>query len=303
MAVATATSTVQSVAWVEAEKGYKLGLRDGKLVCQNPSGKPLASVPKWLREGEQGEALIALSEWLDDHRTECLHTVERWMLRSLVIPHSVLVEVWVDPDWQVALANLVIAPADAAGQIDLEKTGLLRDIDARRGLGVIDLDGETQWIQSAALAIPHPILISDLDELRELASDLQINQRIDQLYRTVFAPTADQAALKSVNDFAGGQFEQLNFALSHCRRLGYPVRGGYATCRVWENNKLVEARYYLGGEYPEGEAWTGPLVFVDENENALKIESVGAVTFSEGMLMASAIYAKRKVQADAEEQA
>lgn len=302
MAVVTATAKPDSVAWVEAEKGYQLGLRDGKLVCQNPSGKPLASVPKWLRDSEQGETLLALAEWLQDHATECLHTVERWMLRSLVIPHSVLVEVWVDPDWRAALENLVIAPADAAGQVDLEKTGLLRDIDARRGLGVIDLDGETQWIRSPALAIPHPILIADLDELRELASDLQIAQRIDQLYRSVFAPTAEQRPLKAVNDFADGQFEQLNFALSHCRRLGYPVRGGYATCRVWENNTLVEARYYLGGEYPEGEAWTGPLVFVDEQENTLKIASVGAVTFSEGMLMATAIYAKRKVQAAAEEQ-
>src|SRR5690606_27304811 len=75
MAVVTATAKPDSVAWVEAEKGYQLGLRDGKLVCQNPSGKPLASVPKWLRDSEQGEALLALAEWLQDHATECLHTV------------------------------------------------------------------------------------------------------------------------------------------------------------------------------------------------------------------------------------
>lgn len=44
MAVATAISKADSVAWVAAEKGYKLGLHNGKLMCQNPSGKPLIPI-------------------------------------------------------------------------------------------------------------------------------------------------------------------------------------------------------------------------------------------------------------------
>jgi hypothetical protein len=291
------------VAWLPAERDYQIGLQDGKLVCQNPTGKTLASLPKWLKESEVAESLRALSEWLDEHRSECLHTIERWMLRSLSIPREVLHEIWPDPDWRSGLENLVVAPVDAKGEPDFEHTGLLRDVDAKRGFGVIDLDGETQWHKSPALMVPHPILIADLAELRELAGDLSITQTIDQLYRPVNQPTPEQQSLKSINDYSGGMFEQLNFALSHCRRLGYPVRGGYATCRVWENNTLIEARYYVGDEYPEAETYTGQLVFVDASEKAVKISDLGAVTFSEGVRMASAIYAKRKVEESTEETA
>lgn len=289
------------IAWVPGERDYKIGLCSGKLVCQNPKGQTLASLPKWLKESDAAESLLALAEWLDEHRSECLHTVERWMLRSLLIPRDVLQEVWPDANWRECLENLVIAPVDAHGQPDFESTGLLREVESKRGLGVIDLDGETQWHKSAAVMVPHPILIADLAELRELASDLSIKQTVDQLYRPVNQPTEGQKNLKSVNDYADGVFEQLNFALSHCRRLGYPVRGGYATCRIWENDTMTEARYYVGDEYPEAETYTGQLVFVDAGERAVKIGDLGAVTFSEGVRMAAAIYAKRKVEKSTEE--
>ncbi len=293
----------EDVAWLPGDRDYQIGLRDGKLVCRNPKGKTLASLPKWLKESETAESLRALTEWLDDHRNECLHRIERWMLRSLPLPRLVLQEIWPDPDWRSSLENLVVVPVDANGKPDFEQSGLLRDVDAKRGFGVIDLDGETQWHKSPAVMVPHPILIADLAELRELASDLSIAQRIDQLYRPVNLPTPEQRNLKSINDYSGGMFEQLNFALSHCRRLGYPVRGGYATCRIWENETMTEARYYVGDEYPESETYTGQLVFVDGSERAVKIADLGAVTFSEGVRMASAIYAKRKVDESAEETA
>ncbi len=289
-----------SVAWMAAEKDYAVGLHEGKLVCRNPKGKMLASVPKWLKESEQAETLKALAEWLADHGLECRHTVERWMLGSLVIPREVLTEVWADSAWRRTLCDLVVAPASATGVADLEKTGLLREVDAKRGLGVIDLDGETQWHKSAGFLVPHPILIADLDELRELAGDLNVRQVVDQLYRPVAEPTEAQVDLKQIPDFAGGEFEQLNFALSLCRRLGYPVRGGYATCRIFEDGQTVQARYFVGDEYPESQTWTGPLVFVDESERAIKIGDLGKVAFSEGVRMAAAIYAKRKVENDTE---
>ncbi|TWU01631.1 hypothetical protein Pla100_13660 [Neorhodopirellula pilleata] len=289
-------------AWLPGERGYEIGLRKGKLVCRNPQGKTLASLPKWLKESEIAESLRALAEWLDDHQAECRHTIERWMLRSLSVPREVVNEIWADPDWRSSLENLVVAPVDAKGKPNFEKTGLLKQVDAQRGLGVVDLDGETRWHKSPAMTVPHPILIADLEELRELASDLSITQTIDQLYRPVHQPTKDQAELKSINDYTEGMFEQLNFALSLCRRLGYPVRGGYATCRVWENDVMIEARYYVGDEYPEAETYTGPLVFVDANDKAVKIADLGPVTFSEGVRMASAIYAKRKVEESASEE-
>jgi len=289
------------IAWVPGKRDYNIGLRSGKLVCQNPAGKTLVSLPKWLKESEAAESLRALAEWLDEHRSECLHTVERWMLRSLPIPREVLFEVWPDSDWRDCLENLVVAPVDTQGQPDFENTGLLRDVESKRGFGVVDLDGETQWHKSTAVMVPHPILIADLAELRELAGDLSITQTVDQLYRPVNRATEEQQSLKSINDYSGGVFEQLNFALSHCRRLGYPVRGGYATCRIWENDTMTEARYYVGDEYPDSEAYTGQLVFVDAGERAVKISELGAVTFSEGVRMAAAIYAKRKVEDSSEE--
>lgn len=284
------------IAWVPGERDYKIGLRSGKVVCQNPKGQTLASLPKWLKESESAESLRALAEWLDEHRSECMHAVERWMLRSLPIPRDVLQEVWPDADWRECLENLVVAPVNAQGEPDFENAGLLRAVESKRGVGVIDLDGETQWHKSTGMMVLHPILIADLTELRELASDLAITQIIDQLYRPINQPTAAQQNLKSIDDYAGGVFEQLNFALSQCRRLGYPVRGGYATCRIWERNTMTEARYYVGDEYPEAETYTGQLVFVDAGQQAVKISELGAVTFSEGVRMAAAIYAKRKVE-------
>ncbi len=291
----------EHVAWLPAPRDYAVGLQEGKLVCRNPKGKLLTAVPAWLKDEEVADRLLALSQWLEEHRLECRHTVERWMLRSLVVPRELAAEVWADPDWRDLLQNLVVVPADARGKADFAAAGLLRDIDAKSRLGIVDRDGESQWLKAPAFAVPHPILIPDLKELRELASDLGVQQTIDQLYRPVYGPTAEQKKLKAIGDFAGGMFEQLNFALGLCRRLGYPVRGGYATCRIWEGESVLEGRYYIGDEYPEAETWTGELIFVDTEQQPVRIGEVGPVTFSEGMQMAAAIYAKRKVEKSEEE--
>ncbi len=284
------------IPWLDADKGYALGVEGGKLVCRNPAGKRLASVPKELKESELAEQLTALCEWLADHRTECVRRVEMWMLRSLPVPCDVVRAVWPDADWREALRNLVITPADAHGKADPEKTGLLREVDPKRGVGVVDRDGETRWIAASQIRIPHPILIDGLDELREIAADMQFSQAIEQLFRPVFAATAEQKERSQISDFSGGKFEQLNFVSSLCRRLGYPVRGGYACARIWENGKLLEARYWIGADYPEGETYTGELIFVDAEQKPQRIADVGRVTFSEGVHMASQIYAKRKVE-------
>jgi len=124
-----------------------------------------------LKESEAAESLRALAEWLDEHRSDWLHTVERWMLRSLPIPREVLLEVWPDSDWRDCLENFVVAPVDAQGKFDFENTGLLRDVESKRGFGVVDLDGETQWHESAAVMVPHPILIADLSGGNSIRSD------------------------------------------------------------------------------------------------------------------------------------
>jgi len=293
----TAEKEVESkVSWIDASGGHKLGLEAGKIVCQNPKGKRLASVPPALKEDPITDQLQALCSWLDEHCLECLHTTERWMLRSLTIPQAIIMEVWPDADWRDVLVNTVICPCTENGKMNLEACGLLKDIDATKGLGIVDVDGESKWLRNEFVAIPHPILIQDLEDVRELAVDLGIQQKLEQLYRPTFAPRADQLDLKSVRDFESGVFDQLMFAMGACRKLGYPVRGGYATCKVWEGELPLEARYYIGSESPDSPTETGELIFVDSRQIAVPIRDVGRVTFSEGVRMASSIYAKRKVE-------
>lgn len=282
--------------WLEADKEYALGIEAGKLVCRNPAGKKLSSVPKELKESELAEQLTALCEWLADHRTECLRRAEMWMLRSLPVPCDVVRAVWPDPDWSEMLRNLIVIPADAQGKANATQTGLLRDVDPKKGIGVVDRDGETQWIAAAQILIPHPILIDGLDELREIAADMGFSQAIEQIFRPIFAASDEQKEMSRITDFSNGKFEQLNFASSLCRRLGFPVRGGYACSKIWENAKPVEARYWIGDEYPEAETYTGELIFVDSDQTPQKIANVGRVTLSEGVRMAAQIFAKRKVE-------
>jgi hypothetical protein len=287
---------VEAIPWLPADKEYALGIEAGKLVCRNPAGKKLASVPKELKESALAEQLTALCEWLADHRTECLRRIELSMLRSLLVPCEVVRAVWPDPDWADMLRNLVVIPLDAHGKANSTQTGLLRDIDAKKGLGVVDRDGETQWLTAGQILIPHPILIDGLVELREIAADMGFTQAIEQIYRPTFAATPEQKELVLITDFSGGKFEQLNFAGGQCRRLGYPVRGGYACSKIWENARPIEARYWIGDDAPEAETYTGELIFVDSEQQPEKIASVGRVAFSEGVRMASQIFAKRKVE-------
>jgi hypothetical protein len=284
------------ISWLDADKQYALGIEEGKLVCRNPAGKRLASVPKELKESELGEQLTALCEWLADHRTECLRRVETWMLRSLPVPCDVVRAVWPDPDWSEILRNLVVTPTDESGKANAAQTGLLRDVDPKKGIGVVDRDGETQWIAAAQILIPHPILIDGLNDLREIASDMGFSQSLEQIFRTIFSVPPDQQDASRITDYSNGKFEQLNFAGSLCRRLGYPVRGGYACCKVWENARPIEARYWIGDESPESETYTGELIFVDSDQKPIKLANVGHVAYSEGGRMASQIYAKRKVE-------
>lgn len=297
-----AAAVDDSFPWLEADKGYALGILKGKLVARNPQGKKLASVPKALKDSDLAEQLLAACEWLATHRTECLRQIETWMLRSLPIPREVLESVWPDPDWRDLLQNLVVVSADAKGDTQADKTGLLRDIDAKKGVGVVDRDGETQWLKSSQIMIPHPILIDGVEDLWEISSDMDFTQSVEQLFRPVFSATNEQKKTERITEFSNGKFDQLNFVASLCRRLGYPVRGGYACNKVWENGTPMEARYWVGEGDPEYETLTDDLIFVDEEQTPQSIADVGLVTFSEGMRMASQIYAKRKVEEDEKEE-
>lgn len=291
--------------WVDAGGGYSLALVDGKLRAKNSKGKTLKSVPAKVKKTGAADELLTLRDWLKDHERQCVETIEQHLLRSLPLPLKVLAAVWADPAWRAPLVDAVVAKVDAKGLLDPEETGFLRDIDAKKGAGLVNLDGETVWVKAKQLALPHPILLEDLDDFRELASELGIEQRIPQLFRETFEkPPGAKGAEKNaarVTEFSGGKFEQLNYALGKCRTLGYRVRGGFACCAVWENGAVAEARYWIGSDYPEAETYTGDLVWVDKKERGLTSADVGPVAYSEGVLMASAIYAARKIEDEEEE--
>jgi Domain of unknown function (DUF4132) len=289
------TAPGDGISWLPADKDYALALVDGKVVGRNPKGAKLASVPPWLKESELAQQLTSLRDWLDEHEKQCVASIEVWMLRSLPVPRDVLAAVWPDSAWQSVLTNAVVC-AVTKGEISQSEAGFLRHVDEKKGVGVVDLDGETQWLKVDAIAIPHPILLKELNDFRQLTMELGIQQSLDQLFRQTWTPTKDQRDSSSVNDFSGGKFEQLHHALGLCRRLGYRVSGGYACSPVWENGTQVEARYWIGSDNPEGETWTADLIFTDSKEHTIPIKDVGPVAFSEGMRMAAAIYAKRVIE-------
>ncbi|MGE0711512.1 MAG: DUF4132 domain-containing protein [Planctomycetota bacterium] len=284
--------------WVEAEGGYALALEACALVCRNKDGKRLAQVPPKLKKGEVAGQLLELRAWLQQHAQECVERVERWMLRSLPAPREVLEALWPDPAWRKALENAVVTPAGAA-----EGGGFFKGVDPARGVGVVNLDGETEWLAAREVALPHPILLAELGDYRELAAELGLEQGISQLFRETFAsgPEQDRDA-HAVHDFAGGEFDELRFAVGRARGRGFRISGGYALCPVWEQGRLLEARYWVGmGEGMES-TWTGELLWADEEEASVPLGQVGPVAYSEGVRMASAIYAGRKTEKEQEEE-
>jgi hypothetical protein len=288
--------------WVDAVGGYALALQGAKLVCRNAKGARLASVPSAVKDGEVAEQLRGLVDWLAAHERECAAAVETWMLRSLPVPRGVLDAAWADTAWRSALENAVVAPVGEDGRWDVDSAGFLRGADPDRGLGLVTLDGETVWSKAPLAAIPHPILLADLADFRELATELGLSQGVPQLFRETW-PKAPEllASTTSLDAYSGARFEQLAHALGRARSLGYRVRGGWATCPVWEAGRLVEARYWIGAEYPEAEAFTGELSWVDAEERALRVAQVGPVAFSEGNRMASLIHAGRAIAKEGEE--
>lgn len=293
--VAVPAPAVAGDGWLAVDGGYAVTLRDGKVVCRNPKGKELVSVPPKVAESPQAEQLDALSDWLDEHRRDCLAAADGWMLRSLPLPAAVVAAVWPDPAWRAALENTVVRAADALGKPDAKQVGFLRGADPQRGIGLVTLDGETRWVKAEAVVLPHPVLLADRDEWRELASELNLRQGVQQLLREVHERGGERAGATAVTRFANGEFEMLSHVSGRCKQLGYPVRGGYATCTVLEGASEVRASYWIGADDPMSPTSTGDLTWSDADERQLPISEVGPVAFSEGMRMAAALYAKRKV--------
>jgi hypothetical protein len=302
MAAKTTGADEADVSWVETGTDYQLALKGSRLIARNAKGKVLSSVPKQVKDSEAAENLRALRDWLKRHEDECRAKVEEWMLGSLPVATRALAAVWEDPAWRSALNDAVISPLDDDGRPTRGVVGFLKAADGERGLGVVDLDGETAWFDADAMVIPHPVVLDDLDELRAFGMELGIEQGVTQLMREVHRRPDDvdrNGDGTRLSDFANGEFKELRHVLSRCQSLGFAVRGGYAACRVFEGGRSVEARYWVGADEPSAPTWTGELVWVDESERTIALDDVGPVAWSEGVRMASLLYANRVVAEEA----
>ncbi|NUT36880.1 MAG: DUF4132 domain-containing protein [Hamadaea sp.] len=289
------------MGWVAATADYEISLDRGKVVARTAQGKALKSLPKALKDHEAVVGLRQLAEWLRRHEESCRSEVERWMVRSLPVPSAVVRRVWADEAWRSALRDLVIVPVGPDGDWDLSAAGLLRDADVGAGLGVVDLDGESARITAETVAIPHPVRLPDLDDLREFAGDLGVEQGTLQLFREVWRKPAGEAEQRrELARYAGARFKELRHAQSRAASLGYRVQGGTAVCRVWEAGATVVASVWIGDGDPSYETVAADLVFADAGGQGIASAAVPPVAWSEGMRMAAALHAARAVDEEGE---
>ncbi|GJF30962.1 hypothetical protein KNE206_36620 [Kitasatospora sp. NE20-6] len=283
------------MGWLAAGEGYEVALVEGRVTARatagRSAGRQLKTLPKAVREHPETDRLRRFAEWLDRHAVSCVAQVDTWMVSSLPVPTGLIARVWPDEAWQAALRDLVVVGDDP------DETGFLRDATADGSLKLVDLDGETVRIAPETVTLPHPVLLPDLDDLREFAAELGVVQRVEQIHRATWLRPGDLAPTAAeVRDFAGGRFPSRFGLAARASSLGYRVSGGYATCRVRDTGRTVEASVWIGEPYWDGDSETGALSWQDGDGKALRLPDVGPVAWSEGMRMAAALYAGRTVE-------
>ncbi|UQW99720.1 DUF4132 domain-containing protein [Streptomyces sp. RerS4] len=279
------------MAWLALEEGYEVSLVEGRVTARRPGGRQLKALPRALRDHPEVDRLRRLAEWLDRHEAACLAQVDGWMVSSLPVPTALLARVWPDAAWQGALRDLAIVGEDP------DEVGFLRDVTAAGELKVVDLDGETVRLSPRTVTLPHPVLLPDLDDVREFAAELGLTQRVEQIHRATWVKPADvRTAATEVSDYAGGQFPTRHSLAARATGLGYRVSGGYATCKVRDTGRAVEAAVWIGEPYWDEATSTGALNWHDADGRTVRLGEVGPVAWSEGMRMAAALYAGRKIE-------
>ncbi|MFI9845983.1 DUF4132 domain-containing protein [Nonomuraea sp. NPDC051941] len=180
---------------------------------------------------------------------------------------------------------------------DPDEVGFLRDATETGELRVVNLDGETVRLSPRTVTLPHPVLLPDLDDLREFAAELGVVQKVEQIHRATWRKPADlDVRATTVTEFSGGTYDSRFGLAARATTLGYRVTGGYATCRVRDAGAITEASVWIGEPYWEDEVSTGGLTWQDLDGRTLPLREVGPVAWSEGMRMAAALYAGRKVE-------
>ncbi|MBE1584414.1 DUF4132 domain-containing protein [Nonomuraea angiospora] len=283
------------MGWLAAGDGYEVALIEGRVAARATSGRSagrqLKSLPKALRDHPEVDRLRRFAEWLDRHAAACVAQADLWMVSSLPVPTGLLARVWPDEAWQSALRDLAVVGDDP------DEVGFLRDATETGELRVVNLDGETVRLSPRTVTLPHPVLLPDLDDLREFAAELGVVQKVEQIHRATWRKPADlDGKGTTVTEFSGGTYDSRFGLAARATTLGYRVTGGYATCRVRDAGAITEASVWIGEPYWDDEVSTGGLTWQDLDGRTLLLREVGPVAWSEGMRMAAALYAGRKVE-------
>ncbi|SPF03982.1 DUF4132 domain-containing protein [Streptomyces sp. MA5143a] len=281
------------MGWLAAGDAYEVALVEGRVVARATSGRSagrqLKSLPKTLKDHPEVERLRRFAEWLERHGAACVAQVDTWMVSSLPVPTELVARVWPDEAWRSALRDLVVV-GDGPDEV-----GFLRDATQAGELRVVDLDGETVRLCPRTVTFPHPVLLPDLEDLREFAAELGIVQRVEQLHRATWSkPDGLDEKARDVSEFAGGRFWRSALA-ARATSLGYRVSGSRATCRVRDGERTVEAAVWIGEPW-DYEVHTGALSWLAPEGRRLRPAEVGPVAWSEGMRMAAALYAGREIE-------
>jgi hypothetical protein len=282
-----------ATGWLPAGSGYEVALSSGRIVARNAQGARLKSMPPVLKDDPAVAGLRQLRDWLARHEAQVRADVERWMVHSLPVTARLLATVWADDAWRAELRDLIVTPYGQDGP-DLDRAGFLRDVDPARGIGVVDLDGESAWLSAERFTIPHPVLLADLDELREFA--VELNMGSSQLFRDVHDKPADAAGqAAAIARYEGAHYAQQRLLTSRAIALGYLVRAGTVRCRIREDGHTIDATVWAGESYPGEPAWTGALQFADAQGRAMPTVDVPRIAWSEGVRLAAALHAGRTV--------
>jgi hypothetical protein len=281
------------VGWLAAGDAYEVALVEGRVTARARSGRSagrqLKSLPKALKDHPEVERLRRFAEWLERHAAACVAQVDTCMVSSLPVPTELVARVWPDEAWRSALRDLVVVGDEP------DEVGFLRDATEAGELLVVNLDGETVRLCPRTVTLPHPVLLPDLEDLREFAAELGIVQRVEQLHRATWRKPVDlDARATEVSEFAGGRFWRSALA-ARATSLGYRVSGSRAVCRVRDGERTVEAAVWIGEPW-EHEVHTGGLSWLDPEGRRLRPVDVGPVAWSEGTRMAAALYAGRVIE-------
>ncbi|MFC8917702.1 DUF4132 domain-containing protein [Streptomyces sp. NPDC057116] len=283
------------MGWQSAGEGYEIALVGGRVTARavtgRAAGRQLKTLPKALRDHPDVDRLRRLAEWLERHEAACVAQVDAWMVSSLPVPTALLARVWPDEAWRGVLRDVAVVGDDP------DEVGFLRDATASGELRVVNLDGETVRLTAPTVTLPHPVLLPDLDDVREFAAELGIVQRVEQIHRATWRKpedVGDQAT--EVREFAGGSYPNRFRLAARATALGYRITGGYATCQVRDAGRSLEAAVWIGEPYWDGDSTTGALTWQDENGRSVRLREVGPVAWSEGMRMAAALYAGRTIE-------